>query len=45
LFRNAHTIGGTGNVDNDDGCGGTAVDGSDGLLDLRQADDAEGSPL
>lgn len=45
LFCNAHTIDGTGNVDNDDGCGGTVVDGSDGLLDLRQADDADGSPL
>jgi len=45
LFCNAHTTGGTGNVDNDDGCGGTVVDGSDGLLDLRQAVDVEGSPL
>jgi len=45
LFCNTHTIGGTSNVDNDDGCGGTVVDGSDGLLDLRQPDDTEGSPL
>ena len=45
LFCNAPTMGGTGSVDNDDGCGGTVEDGTDGLLDLRQAVDAEGSPL
>jgi hypothetical protein len=45
VFCNAHTIGGTGNVDTDAGCGWTVVDGSvEGLLDLRWVDDTEGSP-